>query len=251
MDDSREVLAELVARLRDHLGDELRALYLFGSLALGGFVPGSSDLDVLAVLDRDLDERELEPLRELHERFVADHPAWVERIEVGYASTAVLQSFAGQPRGPVVVICPGEPLHVEQPDTKWMLNWHGLVRGGETLYGPSPLELGPPTTVAAFEAAVLNELESWQRDVRDQTVAYVPAKRGYIVATLCRALYGLATGEPTTKEHAVEWVAERHPEWAAYVRDQLAAYRADVSEAHAEAIRFAEEALAEGRRLSR
>jgi hypothetical protein len=77
-----------------------------------------------------------------------------------------------------------------------------------------------------------------QEAVRAPSVAYVPAQQGYIVATLCRALYALETGEQTSKEAAVAWAAERFPEWGSFVNDSLARYRADVSEAHQAVIRF-------------
>jgi hypothetical protein len=42
-------LGELVRRLTDLLKDEFQGAYAIGSLALGGFVPGRSDIDVVAV----------------------------------------------------------------------------------------------------------------------------------------------------------------------------------------------------------
>jgi aminoglycoside adenylyltransferase-like protein len=45
-------------------------------------------------------------------------------------------------------------------------------------------------------------LKDWPSRVRAPWVAYVPAHQGYIVMTICRALYSLATGEQTTKEEA-------------------------------------------------
>ena len=41
--------ATLVERLQAVLGNALEGVYIIGSLALGGFVPGQSDIDVLAV----------------------------------------------------------------------------------------------------------------------------------------------------------------------------------------------------------
>jgi hypothetical protein len=43
-------LDRLVAGLREVLGERLVAVYLHGSLALGGFQPGRSDIDVLVVV---------------------------------------------------------------------------------------------------------------------------------------------------------------------------------------------------------
>jgi hypothetical protein len=45
-------LASVVHRLRTVLGDALIAVYPTGSLALAGYVPGRSDLDLIAVVER-------------------------------------------------------------------------------------------------------------------------------------------------------------------------------------------------------
>jgi hypothetical protein len=40
---ARETLKELAAAIESHFRSELLGLYLFGSLAAGGFYPGKSD----------------------------------------------------------------------------------------------------------------------------------------------------------------------------------------------------------------
>jgi hypothetical protein len=56
-------LAELAARLRAILGDELGGVYAGGSYALGDYEPGRSDIDVAVVAEH-------EPARETKERIV-------------------------------------------------------------------------------------------------------------------------------------------------------------------------------------
>jgi hypothetical protein len=57
----KEIDAEVVnfadavtGRVREFLGDGLHAAYLAGSVALGGYVPGQSDIDIIAVCQRPL-----------------------------------------------------------------------------------------------------------------------------------------------------------------------------------------------------
>ena len=222
----RAAVDELTRLLAGHFGSRLIGLYLFGSLAAGGFYPGKSDVDLFAVLDTGVEE--LDALEALHAGFVAEHPEWVERVEVGYVSRAVLQTLGDAPAGRIAVISPGEPLNVKEAESDWTLNWHAVCTRGETLLGPPPLELGPPVTPEAFRRAIEELLVYWTTAVREPAVAYVPAHRGYVVVTLCRALYGLATGEQATKEEAASWAAERFPDWAPFIREALAMYRADV-----------------------
>jgi hypothetical protein len=84
-----------------------------------------------------------------------------------------------------------------------------------------------------------------QETVRAQTVAYVPAQHGYIAATVCRGMYSLATGEQTSKQKAIAWVAEQRPELADYLWSVYDAYRADVREPHETLIRFVDSAVNE------
>ena len=118
MDNPRETLAELTSLLMRELGDRLIGLYLFGSLASGTFHDGKSDLDVFAVIAREIEEGDqFDALASLHTAFVSAHPSWTERIEVGYVSHAVLQSFTEVPSGRIAAISPGEPFHLREVGT--------------------------------------------------------------------------------------------------------------------------------------
>jgi predicted nucleotidyltransferase len=247
-ENQRAALAKLADLIEAHFGDRLVGLYLFGSLAAGGFYPGRSDLDLFAVLESEVaDDTDLEALRAVHGQFEAAHPAWRDRIEVLYISRSVLQTFDTEPRGRVARISPGEPLHHRDllGNIGWNIDWHSVLNGGETLFGPPPLTLGPPVSEEAFLAAVRRQLDDWRALVRDNTVAYVPAQQGYIVASVSRALYALATGAQTSKEKAIAWYAQSHPADADYVWAAYHAYRADVRGPHARLVRFVDEANAE------
>jgi hypothetical protein len=245
MDDPRARVSELGELLREELGDELLGLYLFGSLAVGGFVPGHSDIDLLAVVESDVDERRLEKLERLHAAYAAEHPQWVERVEVGYVSRAVLQTLAGTPSGTIAVISPGEPLNIKPVEWDWVLNWRGASTSGEVVYGPPPLELGPGVSREAVRRAVAEQLRAWPQYVRRPELAYVPAAQGYAVVTVCRALYALETGDQASKEAAAEWAAARYPDWAALIGDALTAHRADPGP-HRRTIAFVDFATREG-----
>src|SRR5215212_1194842 len=113
MDDAYARLAELAGLLEVELGADLLGLYLFGSLTAGGYVDGRSDIDLFAVLERDVDEERLPALERLHAGFGTRHPEWIERVEVGYFGQSVLQTLADTPEGTIAVISPGEPLHIK------------------------------------------------------------------------------------------------------------------------------------------
>lgn len=248
-EDPRAILSEATTLIRAHFGARLMGLYLFGSLAAGDFYPGRSDLDLIAVLASDMSESgDLPALRRLHERFEGQHPQLRDRIEVLYVSRQVLATFIDTPTGIVARISPGEPLHQRDlgGDLGWLLDWHAVVSEGETLLGRPPLTLGPPVSPDRFKAAVASHLSGWRKLVRHNDAAHLPAPQGYVIAAVCRGLFALATGRQVSKEKAVAWFAENHPEDAEYVRRAYRAYRQDVHEPSGQLVDWVDRAVARG-----
>jgi predicted nucleotidyltransferase len=250
--DPRTTLTQLTAAIQSHFDSDLLGLYLFGSLAGGGFYPGKSDLDLMAVVTAGVEEgQQLEELRVMHEAFIAERPAWVERIEVAYVDREVLRTLTDRPRGRIAVVNPGEPLRVLGAGFECTLDWYSVTTQGETILGPPPLDLGPKISRDAYRHAVEVLLKEWPSRVRAPWVAYVPAHQGYVVMTICRALYSLATGEQTTKETAAAWAAARYPEWSSFISLAQQRYRADVRDSHDALISFTDHAVAQADDLIR
>src|SRR5215204_1186523 len=242
--DARETLKQLTSAIESHFGSDLLGLYLFGSLVADAFYPGKSDLDLMAIVVAEVEEgQQLEALRSLHDAFVSERPAWVERVEVAYVDRGVLRTFGDRPRGRIAVICPGEPLHIRDVGFESTLDWHSVNTQGETIVGPSPLVLRPEVSPGAYRHGVEALLREWPSRVREPWVAYVPAHQGYVVMTLCRALYALATGKQATKEEAATWAAARYPEWSSFINEAHATYRADVRDSHHALISFTDYAV--------
>jgi streptomycin 3"-adenylyltransferase len=243
-EDPRRTAAELARLVERRFGRRLLGLYLFGSLAAGGFVPGRSDIDLFAVLADDVNDEDLLALEAMHDKFVVEHPEWQDRVEVLYTSHSVLATFAAAPTGTVARISPGEPLHHRdlEGNVGWLLDWHAVLTSREALFGPAPQSLGPAVSPQLFRDAVLSQLREMSVIARRNEVAYVPAQQGYIVATVSRALYSLETGQSTSKANAIEWLAERRPDLADYLRSNYAAYRADIRGPHERLIAFVDDA---------
>ncbi len=248
------LLRALIAELRAVLGDALAGVYLYGSLVAGDFDPEVSDVDLLAAVRSDVDDRQLGRLRAMHEAFARAHPEWEDRIDVSYLSTAALRTFPVR-ESPIVVISPGEPIHRTETSPGWLMNWHLVREGGVALLGPSPRALIAPTTREDFAAAVRTHLRELPRRVDGSRA---PGFHAYAVLTACRGLHACAEGRQASKAQAADWAARRHPEWASVIRDALArrnrrrTARADVGEslpAAADFVRFAVQQVAAGRAL--
>jgi predicted nucleotidyltransferase len=89
-DDVNAVLTQLSDGLTALLGEQLLGLYLTGSLTYGDFDHGSSDIDFLAVLSKELSGEQLDAIRTLHARSGEAVPRWAMRLEGSYITKDML-----------------------------------------------------------------------------------------------------------------------------------------------------------------
>src|SRR5712691_11153803 len=85
-----QLLELLPVGIQKVLGEKLVGLYLYGSLVTGDFDNESSDIDLVAVLSSDIDDRDFTHLQKMHNDFANKYKQWDDRIEVCYISVAAL-----------------------------------------------------------------------------------------------------------------------------------------------------------------
>jgi hypothetical protein len=205
------VLSPLATDLRVVLGDDLVGLYLYGSAVAGGFDPGVSDLDLVAITRRPVADLDLPGLDGVHRKVVDRDRGWSDRLEIVYVSLDALAGGAGS-RDPLAVISPGEPFHVTGPASDWLQNWYLARETGIALFGPSAADVMPPVSRPDFLAAVGRYLEYLRRN----------GDLAYAVLSACRAVRTLQTGAHCSKQEGAAWVRERMPEWAWLIAAALA-----------------------------
>src|SRR5438105_5685297 len=114
-------------------------MYIFGSLAKEDFDYDSSDIDLIAATSTELVDDEIERLKMMHQNIALKEKVWDDRIEVGYIS---IENFKkSQSHFKIALISPGEPFHVTEADSAWIINRYVLREKGITLFGPSPQTL--------------------------------------------------------------------------------------------------------------
>jgi predicted nucleotidyltransferase len=206
-----ELLDALVSGIQSALGDDLVGIYLYGSYVSGGFEPGVSDLDLVAVTARDADQLDLDGLERVHDAFVRLNPDWTDRLEVVYIGRAALGSFRTS-AARLAVISPGEPFHLRDDAViEWLQNWYLIRETGVRLHGPRAASLVPPITMAEFVAAAARYAEQ----IAGQGLeGATPGARAYAVLTICRALRTVETRTHGSKQEGAAWARERMPEWA-------------------------------------
>ncbi|HEY8768507.1 MAG TPA: aminoglycoside adenylyltransferase domain-containing protein [Dehalococcoidia bacterium] len=208
----------LLAGFRDALGDNIVGVYLRGSLALGGFDPATSDVDLLVVTERQVSEAECGALAALHGRIPPTHAdVSGRRYEVSYIDKAAIKRFR-----------PDERCHPRSGDDapfewyehrqNWMLERWAVREHGVILVGPDPKTLIDPITPEEIREAVASELrirvDDWASGEPTPVWLLHRGAQVFEVETVCRALHTLSTAELRTKAEAVAWAKQTLPaEW--------------------------------------
>jgi predicted nucleotidyltransferase len=206
-----DFVAALVSEMRGVLGDDLVGLYLYGSSVSGGFDPGVSDIDLVAVTSPEVEALDLAGLERMQNALVSRHPDWHDRLEIVYVGRATLESFRTG-AGSLAVISPGEPFHVrDERAAEWLQNWYLVRETGVCLYGADAAAIVPPITWPEFADATVRYADEMRSRSRLGASGGVFA---YTILTTCRALRTVRTRTHGSKQEAAAWTRERMPEWA-------------------------------------
>ena len=203
-----ELLAELVARVESILGENFVGAYLTGSFALGG---GDlhSDCDFLVVTEERVTAEQERALRELHDEIPTRPGHWPHDLEGSYAPRADLETLAALDKQWLYVNRGRREMqwstHCNTEDVRWTLREHGI-----TLAGPEPRQLVAEVPADVLRSKMRPLIESFLPDLFSWTSFDIAWAQRYAVATLCRMLYTLETGEVASKPASLEW-AKRAP----------------------------------------
>jgi predicted nucleotidyltransferase len=210
--DVAAMLDALQIGVREALGANLLALYLRGSLVSGEFDPEASDIDFFAVTERRLTEREFAALETTHADFARSGNRYGDRLEGPYINRDAARRFRPGERHPTVAR--NEPLLWREQYANWVLERWMLRAWGVTLLGPEPQALIDPVTREEIRAAVRINMVRWVEWINqpdDPDWRLPRTEMAYIVETMCRVLYTLATGKLAGKPQSVAWALETSP----------------------------------------
>lgn len=244
----RRVAGDLLARLDRALPGRIDGFYVVGSASMGAFRPGRSDVDFVAIVDRELREAELRRLRTLH---------------AGRWTVALIRDTALRRRWPLVCngiyLQPGDlsrsPLDVTPlaghvagrfrvaPRTGFDVNpvtWHVLARHGIALRGPDLDRLDVRTDAAELRTWVHANLNGYWRHWAQRAAragrrpAIIPPRHLAACGVLGapRLHYTLTTGEIATKEAAAHYALDAFEHrWHELIHDALRWWHGEASAA--------------------
>jgi hypothetical protein len=177
----------------------LVALWAHGSLALGDFQPGRSDLDLVALVRDDISGTQRAQLQRTHEALIRDEEL-AGKLHCSYVASSRMPDVGRSH----VTWAMGELF--ERPVSP--VSRRELREGGLSLYGPAPSTLVPPITDQQLAEYVRGDLRDywypktarpalWLRDI------WVDLG----MLTLARASVTLRDGRLITKREALEALA--------------------------------------------
>ncbi|GAA0937964.1 nucleotidyltransferase domain-containing protein [Kribbella koreensis] len=172
----------------------LRALWLHGSLALGDYQVGVSDLDLIAVLDRPVGDAAA--LQALHRSLEVAHPL-ARGLHCSYLQVSQLgDSSLRHPTW-------AHSEYFSRPVTA--VTRRELLLGDLSIYGPAPSSLLPATTDEELAAFIWQDLETfWYPAARRWKRWWADVWVDLGLITVARAGVTLADGRLITKREALE-----------------------------------------------
>ncbi|WLQ43387.1 nucleotidyltransferase domain-containing protein [Streptomyces laculatispora] len=145
-----QVLKRFVADVRPVVATV--AVWAHGSLALGDFQEGRSDLDLIAVVESPLEAAQRERLAEVHQRLLDEEPA-AARLHCSYLpSTSLAEAGADH-------VTWAHGMILERPVTP--VTRRELLDGGLALHGPPPAQLLPPLLPGQLEDYIRRDLREY------------------------------------------------------------------------------------------
>ncbi|MFD3976917.1 hypothetical protein [Streptomyces cyaneofuscatus] len=200
MRDLPAVVKPLLERFTSDVGAgvPLVALWAHGSLALGDYQPGRSDLDLVALVGTELDDAQQEQLRVVHGRLIADVPL-ARTLHCTYVAQGDTSDTAQ--RHPTWA--QGE--WFERPVTP--VSRRELALGAVVLSGPPPVGLLPTVSDQELAEFIRAELEDYWLPVTSNVKAELWLQDIWVdlgMLTFARASVTLRDGRLITKEEALE-----------------------------------------------
>jgi predicted nucleotidyltransferase len=191
------VLDELVPRVRDLLGPNLRGVYVYGSLAFECYNPARSDVDVLVVTRRRMAPETRRALSTLLRR-LAD----VTHFEISFQSRADLDPWRYPT--PFDYHFSDEGESEDGSDAYFATEIANARTRGVALFGPPSQEVLPPVPDEDFLDAIERDLD-WVRERLDD-------RPGYAVLNCCRVLAFRQERTVMSKAQGAEWASRSVPE---------------------------------------
>ncbi len=217
------LLEALLSGAQSVLGQRFVGLYLYGSLASGGFNPATSDIDFLVVTTDEIPSALVPALEAMHAKLAVGANKWAQKLEGRYLPLPALRRL--NPADPPRPCLNEGQFYLGRQESDWVIQRHNLREQGVAVAGPSLQAWIDPVQPDELRQAVAGILREWwlplieSSDPRLQRSDY----QAHAVLTMCRALHTLKYGAIVPKPAAARWAEAALDEpWPALIERALA-----------------------------
>jgi aminoglycoside adenylyltransferase-like protein/nucleotidyltransferase-like protein len=220
------VLDDFRARIQALLRSNFVGMYLVGSLALGDFDPSGSDIDFVVVTDTDIRDNLFDSLQDIHAQFAASGSPWAGKIEAIYVPRSALRHAAPN-TSHYPQIEKGTRLFKAPLESGWVFQCVTIRDRGVVVAGPDPRTLVGSIDPQAMRSAAAEIAGLWLEEAQNDPT-WLPWLRQrdaqtFVILTLCRLLYSLATESVASKPRAARWAQKALGEpWTTLIERTLA-----------------------------
>jgi hypothetical protein len=207
--DLSDLLQVMATDLPVILDGNLVGIYLWGSLTYDAFNETCSDVDLVAVTRRDLDDREFSELNEwFKEKGKRNH--WVGRIDMRFV---IEHEFLDKTSRCCGFYHYAGKLERHGSDGNPFI-WLNIAESGVTLWGREAKLISPHVSDRCLSDALLLELNYLKEDMATNAgdrsdKAFI--HNAYAVLTACRILYSAHHKTLVSKDQAYRWAMETVP----------------------------------------
>jgi hypothetical protein len=199
------ILLWLMLDVQAILSDQFTGMYLYGSLALGDFDPGKSDIDFLVVTTDELPDVLVAALAAMHARLAASSSKWAMELEGSYIPRRSLcRYYPNDTHHPHIDRGRGK-LAIAQHDTDWVIQRYVLREHGVVVAGPDIRRMIDPISADELRQAVRDLLWWWELQLSDTSRVEESGYQAYAILSMCRILYTLEYGTVISKPAAARW----------------------------------------------
>lgn len=204
--DVRDVLLTISSGINTILRTNLIGLYLFGSLTYGDFNPDTSDIDLVAITTKPLNQDELNSIKQLHNEIAKQYRKWNDRLECSYTPVDLFKNTL-PPKEPRPYYGAGIFYEKAPYGNEWIINNYLLCHHGIPLLGTDFKKLIQPIDITEVKKACIRDLfQEWEPKIMDPEWLDNSHYQAYLILNLCRILYTVSCGVAGSKKTAAEWV---------------------------------------------
>jgi len=201
------LLQNLLVNVQMILGNQLIGLYLYGSLASGGFNPETSDIDFLVVTSDELSDERINALENMHTSLAFSGLKFAAKLEGAYIPQHAIRRF-----DPDDLECPcinEGNFYLGRQGSDWIIQRRILREHGVIINGPDPKTLIDPVSSEEIQQAILTILHNWWAPMLNNPARLQNSEyQAYAILSMCRALHTLNTGQLGSKLEAAFWAQD-------------------------------------------